>query len=118
MNSERIQTLVHNLESGKGARIMWEVAAIAALIGLGVVYDLRAYRGFSSPEAMDAAQVARNLSEGNGFSTKFIRPFSIYLVQKHNHAATPATLSSAAEMDEARLNGPHPERANVPLYPT
>ncbi len=51
-----------------------------------VWYDLHCYRNFSSPEAMDAAQVARNVAEGKGFSTDFIRPFSIYLLQKHNHA--------------------------------
>ena len=35
---------------------------------------------------MDAAQVARNVAEGKGFSTHFIRPFSVYLIEKHNDA--------------------------------
>ena len=64
------------------------------MIGLVVLYDVRAYRNFSSPEAMDAAQVARNLAEGHGYATDFIRPFSVYLVQKHNRATHPAKIQT------------------------
>ena len=35
---------------------------------------------------MDAAQLARNIAEGKGYTTLFIRPFSLYLVQSHNEA--------------------------------
>jgi hypothetical protein len=55
---------------------------------------LRAYRNLATQEAMDSAQLARNIAEGKGYTTLFIRPFSLYLVQSHNeakHAAAPAT---------------------------
>ncbi len=32
---------------------------------------------------MDVAQLARNISEGKGYTTDFIRPLSIYLMQSH-----------------------------------
>lgn len=32
------------------------------------------FRGLNSPQGMDQAQIAREISRGNGFTTKFIRP--------------------------------------------
>ena len=66
---------------------------------------------------MDAAQVARNLAEGHGFTTEFIRPFSIYLLQKHNRAAHPEAMLSTNTVDLAQMNGWHPDLANAPVYP-
>lgn len=115
MIAERIQALIHKLEIG-GARWLNYTALTVAVLGLAVWYDTHCYRNFNTPEAMDAAQVARNLSEGKGFTTDFIRPFSVYLLQKHNHAtAAPATGTNF--VDAARVYGPHPDLANAPLYP-
>ena len=51
------------------------------------VYDLRCYRNMAAPEAMDAAQLARNISRGRGYTTQFIRPLSIYLTQQKSGGA-------------------------------
>ena len=118
MMTERIQALIHATEVGGGSRIMRNVMLLVALFGLAFLYDIRAYRNFNSPEAMDAAQVARNLSEGRGYSTDFIRPFSLYLVQKHNRAANPGQILATNMVDFAQINTPHPDLANAPLYPT
>ncbi len=115
--AERIQMVIHALEVGVGTRLMWAFAALLSVAGLAVVYDLNAYHGFSSPEAMDAAQVARNVSEGHGFTTEFIRPFSLHLVQKHNRAAHPELVLATNATDFARINSPHPDLANAPVYP-
>src|SRR6185312_14071656 len=87
------------------------------LVGLVFVYDLRAYKGFTAPEAMDAAQVARNLADGRGFSTDFIRPFSLYLMQEHALAAHSEAAPATNLTDVARISGPHPDLANPPVYP-
>ena len=67
---------------------------------------------------MDSAQLARNLAAGKGYTTLFIRPFSLYLVQNHNeaqHAAAPATTNNP---DFAQIKyTPHPDLANPPVYP-
>jgi hypothetical protein len=63
---------------------------------------------------MDAAQVGRNLAEGKGFSTEYIRPFDIYLLQRHNGTTARAGTDAGGP---ARLNGRHPDLANAPLYP-
>src|SRR2546430_9836325 len=108
LTAERIQTVVHKLDVEGGPRWMNYFALALAVMGLAVWYDTHCYRNFVAPEAMDAAQIARNLSEGRGFSTEFIRPFDIYLLQKyHRQGATGA--------ERARLNGAHPDLANAPL---
>ena len=66
---------------------------------------------------MDAAQVARHLAEGKGYTTDFIRPFSVYLMQKHNHALHAGEIQTTNAVDFAELNGPHPDLANPPVYP-
>lgn len=115
--AERIQAAIHSIEVGRAAKVISTLVFLLAFLGLAVMYNTRAYHGFNSPEAMDAAQVARNLSEGRGFTTEFIRPFSIFLVQKHNRAQNETELFSTNQVDFARINTPHPDLANPPVYP-
>ena len=82
--SELIQRLIHILEAGAGSRYLRAFVLGLAVVGLALVYDLRAYRNFGTQEAMDSAQLARNIADGKGYTTLFIRPFSLYLVQRHN----------------------------------
>ncbi|HEY5345555.1 MAG TPA: glycosyltransferase family 39 protein [Verrucomicrobiae bacterium] len=112
-NSEQIQRFIHALEVGQFSRWLRLLPLAVAVIGLAVLYDLSAYRGFNSVEAMDAAQVARNMADGKGYTTDFIRPVSIYLLQKHNQK-----ISATNAADFAQLNGAHPDLANPPVYPT
>ncbi len=114
--AERVQAVIYTLEVGRGAPWLRALALTAAVVALAVLYDSLAYHNFSAPEAMDAAQVARNVSEGRGFTTDFIRPFSIYLVQKHNREAAAENISTNA-MDLAQLDSGHPDLANPPVYP-
>ncbi len=115
--SEQIQHAIHTLEMGRVSRWLQVIALALAVVALAVIYDLSAYHGFNSVEAMDAAQVARNMAEGRGYTTDFIRPFSVFLIQKHAKSqAGEVTIANGA--DPARLNGSHPDLANAPLYPT
>src|ERR1035437_3263808 len=118
MMSERIQAFIHATEVGGGSRWLKYISLAVALVALVGFYDLRAYRNFYSPEAMDVAQVARNVAEGRGYTTEFIRPFSLYLVQKHNRAGHLGEILSTNAMDFAQINRPHPDLANAPVYPT
>jgi hypothetical protein len=92
-------------------RVGLAVLAVAALI---VLYDWRAFKNMSTQEAMDSAQVGRNLAQGKGFSTGFIRPLSIFLVKRHNQQRAAGRADAS---DPARLKGLHPDLANAPLYP-
>jgi hypothetical protein len=62
--------------------------------------------------------VARNLAEGKGYTTDFIRPFSVFLIQKHNHEIHAGEIQMTNAVDFAELDGGHPDLANAPVYPT
>lgn len=98
-----LQEMIHSFEEGAGARAVKWIGFVVAFIGLAVAYDLRAYKNLSNPDAMDAAQVARNIAESKGFTTQFIRPASLYLVGQKTGSAS--------------LTNAHPDLANAPAYP-
>jgi hypothetical protein len=113
---EIIQNLIHKLESGVMPRFFRITALLLAIVALAMRYDVHAYRNLDTPEGMDAAQLARNISEGKGYTTLFIRPLSLYLVQKHNAAGTPPMLTGT-NLDLAQIRTAHPDLANPPVYP-
>jgi 4-amino-4-deoxy-L-arabinose transferase-like glycosyltransferase len=94
-----LQDWIHHWEVGGGARFIRRAAALLAFIAIAGLYDLLAYQSFSSEEAMETAQLARNISQGGGFTTKTIRPLSIYLL---NGKTAPGAL---------------PDVTNPPVYP-
>lgn len=48
----------------------------ALLVALTLVNLFVFFRGLNAPQAMDQAQIAREIARGNGFTTKFIRPIA------------------------------------------
>lgn len=111
----KLQDTIHKLEVGSGAQAIKFTAIALGLVLLLLGYNWRAYRNFATQEAMDSAQVALNLAEGKGFSTLFIRPFSIYLLT--NHAGITIAEPGGRANDVGWLREPHPDLANPPLYP-
>jgi hypothetical protein len=111
-----LQDLIHKLEEGGGARYLKTAAFCVAILFLMLVYNWFGFRNFATPEAMDSAQLARNLAEGKGYTTLFVRPFSLYLVQSHNQAKAVDALASAGS-DFAEIKTAHPDLANPPVYP-
>jgi hypothetical protein len=114
--SELIQNIVHKLDEGIGARVFRVLTLVLAMVGLGLLYNSCAYRNISTPEGMDAAQLARNLAEHKGYTTQFIRPLSLYLVEKRDQTHGRAFSVNGAP-DYARIKSPHPDIANPPVYP-
>jgi hypothetical protein len=84
MNSRAIdvQGFVHSLEQGKIAAILRLVLSVVAVIALALLYLLLQFRGLSTAAGIDQAQIAREISRGNGFSTKNIRPLEAHLLQQ------------------------------------
>ncbi|MGB0580678.1 MAG: hypothetical protein ACPGVU_13320, partial [Limisphaerales bacterium] len=76
---------------------------VVVLVAMATLYNYRAFQHFSHPEAMDQAQIARNLSEGKGFTTEFIRPANLYYLNK--------------KTEDVHLDKAHPDLSNAPLYP-
>ncbi|MBI5774945.1 MAG: glycosyltransferase family 39 protein [Verrucomicrobia bacterium] len=99
-----LQEWIHSLEEGKGVAFVKALTFVAAFLVIAFIYDVRDFKNYSTPEAMDTAQLARNLAEGRGYTTEFIRPLSLYLLARQH----------GGKLD---LNSPHPDLANPPAYP-
>jgi len=100
-----IQDLVYRLEVGGGVRVVRWIAAFLVFLGLAYWFDAREYQNFYSPEAMQTAEIARNLARGRGFTTRCIRPFGMTLVERK------------LGIDPAVGRKPHPELTDPPVYP-
>lgn len=112
---DTIQAGIHKLETGSGARALRGLLLILVIFCVAVLYDLRAYKSMFTPEGMDSAQLARNIATGKGYTTDFIRPLSLYLIQNHNETAGSLSITSS-NVDFARIQA-HPDLANPPVYP-
>jgi hypothetical protein len=53
---------------------------VLLVLTLGNLFVL--FRGLNSPQAMDQAQISREIARGKGFTTKMIRPVAYYQAQK------------------------------------
>src|SRR5258708_3580153 len=96
-----LQDLINKIEGVGGSRYLRYALGLLALVLVLVAYDLRAYRNMAAPEAMDAAQLARNISTGKGYTTQFVRPFSMFLVKRVNE--------QPGALDPSRIKAAHPD---------
>jgi hypothetical protein len=111
-----LQNLIFGLEEGGGKRWLRIAAAALIVILIVVCYDWLCFRNLGTQEAMDCAQLGRNIAEGRGFTTLFVRPLSIRLRQ--NRAAKNQELATPWQTaDPAGLGGMHADIANAPIYP-
>lgn len=126
----RLQEAIHKLEVGPGYRYLKYTAGLIALVAMAAFYNAAAFRNLAAPEAMDAAQLARNLAEGRGYTTLFIRPLSLHLVFRtltnrladlqpdaQGRPRRPPTPEQSKLIRIMHLEEPHPDLANPPLYP-
>lgn len=100
-----LQELIHKLEEGEGAKYIRLAFFLLVLLGLTALWHLREAKNYGTIEAMDAGQLARNIADGRGYSTDFVRPLSIALIRQHRGT------------EESLLKTPHPDIANAPVYP-
>ena len=101
----RFQEYINSIEQGKGAKLIRITVLLLMLLGASLVYNINFTRNFTAPEAMDAAQLARNIAEGNGFKTKFIRPVAIDMLRQ------------TGNVTDEELKKSFPDITHPPLYP-
>ncbi|HZR16501.1 MAG TPA: hypothetical protein VFE51_04175 [Verrucomicrobiae bacterium] len=112
----KLHDLIYRLEEGGGKLVLRYVAGCLALLLFLFCYNWFCFHNMETQEAMDSAQLARNIAEGKGFTTLFIRPSSLRLLQGRA-ARNPALPTPWERADPARLAGMHPDIANPPFYP-
>jgi hypothetical protein len=114
-----LQDVIHKLEVGTGFRLVRHVMAGLVVLLLVLGYNWRAYKNLATQEAMDSCQVARNLAEGRGYTTFFVRPLSVSLLERHRQATTNGALAAASKSQADDTTKPkyHPDLSNPPAYP-
>ena len=101
----QLQDWIHRITEGGGDRAMRLLTSLLCFVALSLAYDLRGYKSLSSQEAMDTAQLARNIAEGRGYTTLSVRPFDLALMRKAATNAPPI------------LDQMMPDISNPPVYP-
>lgn len=99
-----LQDLVYSVDAGLGLKIIRTVLFCLVLLLLVVIFTANQFRGFDDKDAMDYAQLGRNLAQSNRYVTQSVRPVSI------------ATVASHSFDGDARIMN-HPELLKAPLYP-
>ncbi|MCX7825498.1 MAG: glycosyltransferase family 39 protein [Verrucomicrobiae bacterium] len=99
-----IQDTVHLMDIGAGQIVLRGVLLMAAAIMLLLIYAGSQFRGVRFAEAMDQMQLGRNLMRGDGYTTRVLRPISLW------------QLSQRSRWKQMML-GSHPDLMNPPAYP-
>lgn len=102
-----LQEWIHHFEVGAGARILRITAAVLGFCALACLYDVLDWQSFSSEEAMETAQLARNIADGKGFVTQSVRPLALSLLRQHSAAGAAADIFHQAT----------PDVTTPPVYP-
>lgn len=78
---------------------------LAILIGGICLFNLFiTYRGLEQPEAMDQAQIARNVAQGRGFTSQFLRPLDVVTADKRHGRKAEFNLGAMTDSNNAPLN--------------
>ena len=107
----RVQDLVYNIDVGFGLRLIQGGLAVLAILLLILVYTATQFRGLDNAEAMDLAQLGRNLMLTRRFTTLNVRPSSLALMRERSgQARIPLFTPEFAPV--------HPDLYHAPVYPT
>lgn len=100
----RVQDLIYNVDSGMSSQVIKVALYISMVMIIMIIYWVSEFWGLKEPEAMDQAQVARQLMTDGSFSTKNIRPGVIWKLEQHGVDPRTAMLK-------------HPDIIHPPVYP-
>lgn len=101
--TELIDDAITSVGHGAGSQILRAFTWSVFVTLVFVAYAWFQFRGISSPEAMEQAQLASCLADGRGFTTKCIRPSDLWFLEKNS--PRPVDLRAC------------PDVRNPPLYP-
>lgn len=100
----KIQDIVYNVDVGIGLRLVKVGLYLMFLLSVMVLYTATQFRGLKDADAMDMAQLGRNLMQQQKLVTQFIRPASMWYLIEHSRDQNP-------RMRE------HPDIVHPPVYP-
>ncbi|MSR65069.1 MAG: phospholipid carrier-dependent glycosyltransferase [Verrucomicrobiae bacterium] len=106
-----VTNVLHAMELGAWAKYIKVFLFVLVVFVLLLVYQSNQFRGLEMAEAIDNAQLARNIHRGEGFTTKFIRPVSMW---KFKELTGHSMVKDVEHPDKEVL---HPDVFNAPLFP-
>ncbi len=96
---------------GRGKKVIQWVLLCLLAATVSLIYTAGQFRsGLNKREAIDMAQLARNIARGEGYTTHVIRPLSLWQLEQHGW-----DIQDKDTRD--RLINHHPDITNPPLYP-
>lgn len=110
-----LQESIHKLEVGGGMRYLKIALVVLGVLGIIAWYNIQSFKDMGTQEAMDSAQLARSIAQGKGYTTLFVRPFSMFLFKRENEMAPGAVDKRLPEL--TRIKDRHPDISNPPVYP-
>jgi hypothetical protein len=100
----QVQSAVHSLDQGRFAFFIRAGMFTVLILGLSLLYLFVQFKGLGTPTAMDQAQIARNLAEGKGFTTRYIRPLALHMIQKQQGENTQVDLKAFPDFYQSPLH--------------
>ncbi len=82
-SADAIQRLVHAIEAGGAAVWLRRGLAVVVVVALSLFYFIHEFRGLATSQAMDQAQIGRQIASGHGWRTNLIRPRAIGQLQSN-----------------------------------
>ncbi|MEO5718133.1 MAG: hypothetical protein ABIR29_06135 [Chthoniobacterales bacterium] len=82
-SADAVQRLIHTLEAGWAVVWVRRALALVLVVGLAVFFLLHEFRGLATAQAMDQAQIGREMLHGHLWKTKVARPLAAGQLQRH-----------------------------------
>jgi len=99
-----LHDIVYSIDIGTGRMIIRVALYLLFIIILMLLYTATQFKGLKSAEAMDLAQVGRNISLQGGIQTKCVRPLTIWKMKQVSPDGNPHIFD-------------HPDVLHAPAYP-
>jgi hypothetical protein len=99
----RVQDLVYNIDVGIGLRLIQVGVVTLMILGLLLMFSAIQFRGLKDADAMEMAQLGKNLADHKSFLTQCVRPSTMQILQQ-------GPLKNAS-VDR------HPDILHAPVYP-
>jgi len=78
-----LQDVINTFTDGLGVRALRVLLFVVFVMAVSGLYVRSQFRGLKEPAAMECAQLARNIAEGRGFTTRSIRPSDLWYLSAH-----------------------------------
>lgn len=91
------------VDSGSGRRVIHWLIFLLFAASMALLHARGTFQGLKSPRAMEEAQLARSLADGQGLSTHCLRPLSLWKLSDATGTPVPP--------------GSHPDLLHPPVWP-